>query len=820
MSYTLILDPSAVISGRAEFNLNSGPIQADHAGVDWGEAAVSQYMAEQRYGQTPVTYRIPNRVVTIPLLVGANPVGTILEGEEARRKLNEKVALIQRQGGVLLRQREGAIVNLVSNPNLEHDELGSAPGGGWEKGGSTTFEVTKAWAKSGNHSLKIGTPTLGAAGQVSVFFTGETKSIPVVAGDKVAVQGAVNVINIVGPQISVSIEVWWFDASEKFMSAVRFGVKENLGEESISGVATAPVGAAFVKSSYSFTTTPGGASMVAYVDKVMVAIAPVVGEYVDGDVPGYYWTGTPGESTTGAGSGPLYADIVNATLTIPDIYGETGGVEPGVTLKLECLPDFYGEEIKLEKVEGTGQIVAVLREKTTRLPAVIEGDYPARTSIGIYDASGGHDQRSLIWGFNSTHFDTAEPPTNALSFEAAKLTPINGAEVRGNLIYIEEAGDFWHPIMLTDLASTKEPLSHVGSYRVWARCSGAGLKVRLGWSSNDATEVTFNPVVTTPNVSPNDFILDLGEIRIDQSPVGAEHYWRGTLQVMAAPNPEFDIEKLWLQPLDDGAGKLRATAIPSSTLLSPSRQGKKAENTASLGETNPWSNPESVTEGTRLAHVELVNLHKSEGLVVKECGFSIQSGSTIMGIEVKISGESPEAFITPYLNNSGTFSEGAGQVLSGSRTLIFGGPSSLWGTTWTPTQINAAGFGAAVVAQGPPNARNVTHIFSITITVYYSYSSSAITEDAVIYSDRLVEVLSQGAYRADPSTAAYARVTEETGDLPRLPPSGLEGRPVQLFVKTSRGLLPGPNGEPGESDAGVDAMIAYVSYRPCYLGRI
>src|SRR6185437_7128581 len=295
-SFALAIDPPTVISGRTELKLNSGAIQTTNAGVDFGEAAVAQYMSEQRYGQTPVSYRVPNRTITIPLVVGAKANGTVAEEEDARRELNEKVALLQRQGGVLLRQREGAE--------------------------------------------------------------------------------------------------------------------------------------------------------------------------------------------------PLYADIVDAILTLPDVYGETGGVEPNVSLKLECLPDFYGEEITLDTVEQTGQIVQVLQQAAKQ--AVIAGDYPARTRIVLTEKAK-HDQLGMLWGFRSSHYDSAS--TAALFFDAKNLTPINGAETEliaegeegtysGHWLVLEKPEpELWHPFMTTDILTGTKPLTHIGSFRMWGRVWAAevGMKLRLAW---------------------------------------------------------------------------------------------------------------------------------------------------------------------------------------------------------------------------------------------------------------------------------------------------------------------------------------------------
>ena len=47
-----------------------------------------------------------------------------------------------------------------------------------------------------------------------------------------------------------------------------------------------------------------------------------------------------------------------------------------------------------------------------------------------------------------------------------------------------------------------------------------------------------------------------------------------------------------------------------------------------------------------------------------------------------------------------------------------------------------------------------------------------------------------------------------------MPPSGLEGRAVELLVKNSRGTL-----ETLRADSAIDKIKAQVFYRPCYLER-
>lgn len=644
--FTCILDPAAAIAGRTELNLNLDPIAIPApSDINWGESQINAFLAQQLYGEAPSDFRIPNRIVEIPLVLGSKANGTEAEEEEARAKLQQKVGLFQRQGGVLLRQR--------------------------------------------------------------------------------------------------------------------------------------------------------------------------------------------------ANGEPLYADIVNASLTLPDVYGESGGIEPGVILKLECLPDFYGDEITLDTVEGTGNIAAVLQLSGAQ--AVIKGDYPGRTRIVLTEKSK-HDQRSLLWGFRSTRYSSAA--TAALFYDAYKLEVANGSEVvnlsgaySGKGVELKEpVPELWYPFLTTDFEGT--PLTHVGSFRMFARCSGLpSQSLRLAWSEGDATSTTYNAPASIPTRPTAPFeILDLGEIRIEQAPVG-EGWWRGILQLnTGGTSSAFQVDRIWLQPLDDGAGKLRATAVPVSLLLSPSSEPAIGESNNSLVAGKAWTNPTHIEPShvSEYAFVELAAGEQSAALVGKKFGFSLPTGAVVKGIEVTLQCRNAVPGLPPggglpqklrvQLLKAGAL---AGSPLltelkaGPSQTLWFEGPSGLWETTWTAAQVNAEDFGVAIWFI---NTGGITHLeyvfYPLIVTVYYIVSETSVTEDAVLYSERVSEMRFDGAYREDTSTSAYTSVSEITGDLARIPPSGLEARAVQLFIKNSRGLLSGPSGEPPEQDAGIDAIQAQVHYRPAYIGRI
>jgi hypothetical protein len=81
----------------------------------------------------------------------------------------------------------------------------------------------------------------------------------------------------------------------------------------------------------------------------------------------------------------------------------------------------------------------------------------------------------------------------------------------------------------------------------------------------------------------------------------------------------------------------------------------------------------------------------------------------------------------------------------------------------------------------------------------------------VVFADQTAELRTDGLYRATSDGNGHGPVSHRQGDLPRLPPSGMEGRPVELFLKASRGdleMLP---------DSGVDDISAQVFARPSWL---
>lgn len=140
---------------------------------------------------------------------------------------------------------------------------------------------------------------------------------------------------------------------------------------------------------------------------------------------------------------------------------------------------------------------------------------------------------------------------------------------------------------------------------------------------------------------------------------------------------------------------------------------------ANVGTGTSWTNPNNILVGTDAASAVVTTASKD--LLGTGFGFSIPLGSTILGIQVDARGQCPDGppTINWYMYKAGSrvgTSKSGGFTGGGIITITKGGSSDLWGTTWTPTEVNDSTFGFALATA---NA-NQTNVFWYKITVTYS----------------------------------------------------------------------------------------------------
>lgn len=560
--------------------------------------------------------------------------------------------------------------------------------------------------------------------------------------------------------------------------------------------------------------------------------------------------------------GPLYADITGATLKMGGSTNQAlYELDTDAVLTLTCLPDFYGEErvgeIHTSAVDD-GELVYTLDEP-------VAGDYPARTRIVVTELSG-RLQRGLMWALRSRHYSPA--PTNQPAYAAEDLTPVAPAVVSGSQIVYPSLPTQWTAVVGTNLNGA-DPLTHVGSYRVWMRAKCAHpASIRLLW---DVGDLVYPATNTAVQLGSNYSVVDLGEIRLDRAPTGT-HRWGGIIQAKAASAGagSLTVNRLWFQSLDESSGRVIAPPFPTVGLTGYSVRDEFEQGPGGLtGKALPQSGvgvwrQAAVTNGD----ADDFQLDDPNNRVLRSTANDTGRRIAIAGPDLTnlvtqidfyhptpptgppLSGDQQVFSIFRYVDGQ---NYGWAQVTPGTLGLgvtVGDNPTTLikanippyydaWWTlrvmvldtgalfAWlfrqntsseTPVAARTDATVTDLFATGKPLASGATGIGDsygggTATTRYYDNFATWVPDiDAVLYPNRRAELRFDGMYRERASGNGYfAPVTEVIGDLPRLPASGLEGRDVELFLKPSEGdfaVTPDPS---------VSQINAQVYYRPAYL---
>lgn len=150
------------------------------------------------------------------------------------------------------------------------------------------------------------------------------------------------------------------------------------------------------------------------------------------------------------------------------------------------------------------------------------------------------------------------------------------------------------------------------------------------------------------------------------------------------------------------------------------------------GLSNLWTNPNNITSAVSYATVTLhlagIGVVASAAIEATNFGFSIPATTQITGIQLQFDEvlSSSSAFDFSF---SSVLLKGGGQVGTPKNVLVsntsvqtvtMGGPSDLWGTTWTPNDINQTNFGCLIVA-------NMTQTRNLPLTNTFSARNGRIT---------------------------------------------------------------------------------------------
>lgn len=184
------------------------------------------------------------------------------------------------------------------------------------------------------------------------------------------------------------------------------------------------------------------------------------------------------------------------------------------------------------------------------------------------------------------------------------------------------------------------------------------------------------------------------------------------------------------------SGSLFSQCLPTAA-ASPSTITNNAA-VGSLGWSNLLnglsSNNSYISCGTLLG---ILASAQTNYIQVSGFGFAIPATATVCGIEARVERNAAGLLIgssvtdkNVYLMKAGATAgtnHASGAGWSGSdATAVYGNNSDLWGTTWTPAQINASNFGLDFSAQmnaGLASLFLTANVDAISITVYYNTST-------------------------------------------------------------------------------------------------
>jgi hypothetical protein len=566
--------------------------------------------------------------------------------------------------------------------------------------------------------------------------------------------------------------------------------------------------------------------------------------------------------------GTLYGDVVSATLRLGgDWYQANKDYDVNAVLTLEVVPDWYGAEVSLDDKTETTLPTFVKVMQLSASDAVIAGDYPGRVRI-VVDDDQTRARRALLWGWRSRYYSSAS--TAALFYQAEALTPLDAAATSAltgassTTILHSSLGVDWTPVMSTQIAGVGH-MTHVGTYRVWARCYGTAtgdVQARFVWDVGDLSNPTYNaPATIREDTSGNTelSLVDLGEIRIDQVPVGS-HLWQGNIQAKGESGGEdIYIDTLELQPIDDGAGVLITSITAEPGLASYiARDAFKQSGGALVGKTadvgGTWTGAgdtddfavEPTTDvalRTAVSDTEprLNRLGTTTPTLVAvqaDMMWDVATSGLRTGVFARYSSTTSNivACVTHNTNQLQVLrSNGAGAVttyglvdlpsslsLGTFYTIRFASDTSgnfwvwLWQSGGSPGDPLIVDSTSALATGGLYDDGGVgifdhNSVATASSRYYTNFLAWAPDLDAVIHSGQSIELRTDGMYRENSAGTASGPIIPKSGGLPRIPVSGLESRKVELYLRASRGDLDQMR------DPGIDDISARGHYRPSWL---
>lgn len=651
----------------------------------------------------------------------------------------------------------------------------------------------------------------------------------------------------------------------------------------------------------------GAGAADAYVTMVLIEQSSSLGEYFDGDTPGCSWSSTRHQSsstrpaTGGArfysilddlqstidrivreggtlkrvapGAKPMIFDLIDASIEIPQGNAFLHGRRTTATLTFTAKP-FYRRGEWLQMSDRAETSAAHL----TWTETAIDGEVPALAKL-LIDEDQGVDQRWLAWGIESRNYSSAS--TAGTFYEAEALTLKSSAAIAtrtsasggasNNVVRHSDLVDDWQQVLSTQATGGGAHLSHVGTFRVFARVfdattNGGTISLRLEWGQGDFRKTTQN--ASASPASRGDFsLVDLGVVKLDTTTQGTQR-WEGRILAKSTTiGDDIDVDYLWIVPVEEGGGEIIAEPEASSSIATLNAYDTFTQAAGALAGKTPaipssggnWSGAgdaddfqvsgASAYNATRTAVSDTANTGRwavagtSVAASAAQINFSYSAYTTSgkMGAVLRYTDTNNWFSATVDATSvAGVYSLSVKKRVAGTITTV--ASSSLVAlsinTTYGITiSADASGNWTAALSQGSATIRTLSGTDSVLATagalasgkggIYdeYTAASPAVTrtydnfnvesygtsdakQDAAMFASQSCEIRSDTAVREDSTGTVWNDVSRYEGDYLKLPASGRDNRTIRFTLKASR-YAPDSG-----ADSGIDDISARLSYQP------
>ncbi len=540
-----------------------------------------------------------------------------------------------------------------------------------------------------------------------------------------------------------------------------------------------------------------------------------------------------------ANGGTVQGDIQAAGVTLSGGFQQAHrDSDNEAELRLQTLPDWYTPtEINAGTISATatGQAIGTFTD--------IEGDFPEGNRCRLVITAGtAADVLGVKYAIRSKHYSA--DATARLSYEAEALDPLDLAAGTalagasgGTAVYHPNLGTGWTPVLGTNMGGTAY-LTHTGTYRLEARVyttSATPPELRCVYDVGDLVNPAENDkdIKQIPGAS-NFYLLDLGELRLDRSPVG-DHRWLGQIQARGAAGGEnVYIDRVRLWPVDEYYAEITASIAPEMSAFG-SHIGRDEFGQVVSGGSDPLAGLTAPAGGP------WAGAGDSDDFVVEDTGHTAQrtattdasgiqnarfallgasSTDTVVGLEHKFTFGPAAGLVSRYTNTSNFFAivldPGIGQAhvhrrISGTTTTqtlsgltlgamtadtfyelrmhvtaeghwffwvrLIGGRYELIGMG-RYSELSASG----ALASGRSGFCDHWVPVQACTRTYANYAAWAPERDAVIFAGEAAELRTDGASRAS-ADGVGSGVLVPFGNPPRLP----QGGPVEVMAAVSRG---------------------------------